>query len=176
MLVQGNAYAGEGGTRFSCCRYGNVVGSRGSVIPLFRQQREQGLLTVTDANMTRFWLTLDQGVKFVLNSIDRMTGGEIFVPKLPSMKIANLARAIAPECTIKYIGARPGEKTHEILISEDEARHTLELPDSYVIQSYNNSGRDLNVDDAKPMASGFLYASDTNPWKLSESDLVELIG
>ena len=117
-------------------RYGNVVGSRGSVVPMFLQQRESGAgkLTVTDERMTRFWITLDQGVAFVIRCIEQMHGGEVFVPKIPSTTIVDLARAIAPDAEIEFIGIRPGEKLHEVLISEDEARSTVELEDMYVVQ------------------------------------------
>jgi UDP-N-acetylglucosamine 4,6-dehydratase/5-epimerase len=120
LLVQANAYSGSGPTHFSCVRYGNVVGSRGSVIPLFFAQRKNGKVTVTDARMTRFWITLEQGVRFVIQCIEQMHGGEIFVPKIPSMRMTDLVTAIAPECDVEYIGIRPGEKVHEVLVSEDE--------------------------------------------------------
>lgn len=135
LFTQGNVYADPiGGTAFSCCRYGNVVGSRGSVIPLFLKQRETGTITITDERMTRFWLTLEQGVYFVLRCIEQMVGGEVFVPKLPSMRTMDLARAIAPECRIENIGIRPGEKLHEVLVSRNESRQTHELYDMYVIE------------------------------------------
>src|SRR5215831_14229553 len=134
MFVQANAYAGSQDTRFSCARYGNVVGSRGSVIPVFLEQRKQGKITVTDQRMTRFWLTLERGVRFVVRCIEQMHGGEIFVPKIPSMKLVEIAEAVAPGCEVEFIGIRPGEKLHEVLVSEDEARNTLELPHMYLIQ------------------------------------------
>src|SRR5207247_2101068 len=133
LFVQGNSYAGEGGTRFSCARYGNVVGSRGSVIPLFVEQRSTGVITVTDERMARFWITLQQGVDFVIQCLDAMEGGEIFVPKIPSMHILELVKAIAPECEIRYTGIRPGEKVHELLVSEDESRGALEHETFYLI-------------------------------------------
>ena len=176
MFVQGNSYAGEGGTRFSCCRYGNVVGSRGSVVPLFERQRDNGTVTITDPRMTRFWLTIDQGVKFVLKCINVMHGGEIFVPKLPSMSITELARSVAPGCNIEYIGIRPGEKLHEILISEDEARHTVELADMYVVQPAHAMWGAVEWADAELVSEDFRYASDSNTWKLSEAELADLIG
>lgn len=120
LFVQGNSYAGKDGTRFSCVRYGNVVGSRGSVIPLFKEQSKTGTVTITDDRMTRFWLTLDQGVHFVLNCIEQMRGGEVFVPKIPSMRVVDLAAALAPGCDIQITGIRPGEKLHEALLNEDE--------------------------------------------------------
>ena len=133
LIVQSNAYAGGKVTRMSCVRYGNVVGSRGSVVPVFLKQRENGKVTITDERMTRFWLTLDQGVRFVIRCIEQMHGGEVFVPKIPSMTVMDLARAVAPENEIEIIGIRPGEKLHEVLISEDEARHTVELDDMFVV-------------------------------------------
>src|ERR1700683_4881462 len=134
MFVQANAYAGEQRTRFSCARYGNVVGSRGSVIPVFLEQRKRGRITITESRMTRFWLTLEHGVRFVIRSIEQMHGGEIFVPKLPSLTLVDLAETIAPGCEIETIGIRPEEKLHEVLVSEDEARNTLEVEDRYIIQ------------------------------------------
>src|SRR5450759_3120545 len=134
VFVQANAYAGAKNTRFSCARYGNVVGSRGSVIPVFLEQRRRGKITITDPRMTRFWLTLEQGVKFVIRCLEQMHGGEIFVPKIPSMRLVDLAETVAPGCQVEYIGIRPGEKLHEVLVSEDESRQTLETEDMYVIQ------------------------------------------
>src|ERR1700681_2748419 len=134
MFVQANAYAGAQDTRFSCARYGNVVGSRGSVIPVFMQQRARGRITITDLRMTRFWITLDQGVRFVIRCIEQMHGGEIFVPKIPSMKLLDMAQAIAPDCQIDCVGIRAGEKLHEVLLSEDEARNAIETDDMFVIQ------------------------------------------
>jgi UDP-N-acetylglucosamine 4,6-dehydratase/5-epimerase len=131
VFVQANAYAGAKNTRFSCARYGNVVGSRGSVIPIFLEQRRRGKITITDPRMTRFWLTLEQGVKFVIRCLEQMHGGEIFVPKIPSMRLLDLAETIAPGCQVEIIGIRPGEKLHEVLVSEDESRHTLETEDMY---------------------------------------------
>jgi UDP-N-acetylglucosamine 4,6-dehydratase len=176
MFVQANSYSGEGGTRFSCSRYGNVVGSRGSVIPVFQEQRKNGSITITDPRMTRFWLTLEQGVEFVIQSIARMHGGEIFVPKIPSMNIMDLAKAIAAESDVKQIGIRPGEKLHEVLISEDEARHSVELDDAYVIQPAHPWWRVEHWADARPLTEGFRYASDTNTEWLSDEQLRSLIG
>jgi UDP-N-acetylglucosamine 4,6-dehydratase len=161
MFVQANSYSGSDGTRFSCSRYGNVVGSRGSVIPVFLEQRKSGAITVTDPRMTRFWLTLDQGIEFVIQSIGRMHGGEIFVPKLPSMNIMELAKAIAAGCEVRQIGIRSGEKLHEVLISEDEARNTVELDDAYVIRPAHPWWSVENW--AGPaLGDGFRYTSDTN--------------
>lgn len=175
MFVQANAYAGAQDTRFSCARYGNVVGSRGSVIPVFQEQRKRGRITVTDPRMTRFWLTLEQGVRFVVQCIEQMHGGEIFVPKIPSMKLVEMAEAIAPGCEVEYIGIRPGEKLHEVLVSEDEARNTLDLPDMYVIQPAHSWWHKENWVHGVPLADGFRYTSDTNPRWLTPEELYALI-
>jgi UDP-N-acetylglucosamine 4,6-dehydratase len=175
MFVQANAYAGAQDTRFSCARYGNVVGSRGSVIPIFQEQRKRGKVTVTDPRMTRFWLTLEQGVRFVVNCVEQMHGGEIFVPKIPSMKLVEMAEAIAPGCEIEFVGIRPGEKLHEVLVSEDEARNALELPDMYVIQPSHSWWKKDNWSDGKELAEGFCYTSDANPQWLTGEELQELI-
>lgn len=175
LFVQGNSYSGEGGPRFSCARYGNVVGSRGSVVPVFLEQKKNGKITVTDQRMTRFWITLEQGVEFVIRCIELMHGGEIFVPKIPSMNIMELARAIASDCEIEYIGIRAGEKLHEVLVSEDEARHTVELDDMYVIQPAHPWWRLENWAGAKPLPDGFRYTSDTNTRWLSVEELRRLI-
>jgi UDP-N-acetylglucosamine 4,6-dehydratase len=134
MFVQANAYAGGGEARFSCVRYGNVLGSGGSVIPIFLEQRKRGKSTITDRRMTGFCVTLEEGVSFVIRCIEQMQGGEIFVPKIPSLRLADLVESIAPNCQLEAIGIRPGEKLHEVLASKDEARNTLELENMYVIQ------------------------------------------
>lgn len=175
MFVQANAYAGAQDTRFSCARYGNVVGSRGSVIPVFLEQRKRGKVTVTDPRMTRFWLTLEQGVHFVIRCIEQMHGGEIFVPKIPSMKLLDMAEAVAPGCEVEFIGIRAGEKLHEVLVSEDEARNTLEMPDMYVIQPAHSWWRRDNWKSARPLHDGFRYSSDSNSHWLSAGELQELI-
>ena len=175
LFVQANAYSGEGPTRFSCVRYGNVVGSRGSVVPLFMRQRQQGTVTVTDPRMTRFWITLDQGVQFVIRCLARMQGGEVFVPKIPTTDILAVVEAIAPDCQVREIGIRPGEKLHEVLISEDEARHTVELDDLFVIQPAHPWWFTGNWKDGRALDEGFRYASDTNPEKLDVEELAALI-
>jgi UDP-N-acetylglucosamine 4,6-dehydratase len=175
LFVQANAYSGAGPTRFSCVRYGNVVGSRGSVIPLFLKQRENGTITVTDPRMTRFWITLEQGVRLVIRCIEQMHGGEVFVPKIPSMNIMDLAQAIAPDCQVEQIGIRPGEKLHEVLISEDEARHTLELDDMFVVQPVHPWWFSDNWRDGRPLPDGFRYGSDTNTQWLRVEDLRALV-
>ncbi len=163
LVVQSNAYAGGRATRYACVRYGNVVGSRGSVVPVFLRQRERGKLTLTDERMTRFWLSLEQGVRFVISCIEQMEGGEVFVPKIPSMKVIDLARAIAPEAEIEIIGIRPGEKLHEVLISEDEARTTVELDEMYVVQPAQALWFGYSWQDkGRPLPDGFHYASDNN--------------
>jgi UDP-N-acetylglucosamine 4,6-dehydratase len=177
LFVQANAYRGAGPTRFSCVRYGNVVGSRGSVLPLFRGQRPSGKITVTDPRMTRFWLTLDQGVRFVIKCIEQMHGGEVFVPKIPSTNIMDLARAVAPECEIEKIGIRPGEKLHEELVSADETRHTLELQDMFVITpAHPWWARNGNFKSGKQLPESFRYSSDTNQQLMSVEELRQLLG
>jgi UDP-N-acetylglucosamine 4,6-dehydratase len=175
VFVQANAYAGKKNTRFSCARYGNVVGSRGSVIPIFLEQRRRGKITITDPRMTRFWLTLEQGVKFVIRCLEQMHGGEIFVPKIPSMRLIDLAETVAPGCQVEYIGIRPGEKLHEVLLSEDESRQTLETEDMYVIQPSHPWWKSGNWVNAKALAEGFRYSSDSNERWLTRRELEELV-
>ena len=176
LFVQSNSYAGGHDTRFSCTRYGNVVGSRGSVVPVFLQQRKTGKLTVTDERMTRFWISLDQGVRFVIRCIEQMHGGEVFVPKIPSMSVNDLGAAIAPECEIVYSGIRPGEKLHEVLVSEDEARSTVELDDMYVVQPSGTLwfGKEWEK-IGKKLPEGFRYASNTNSQWLNLDEVKEMI-
>jgi UDP-N-acetylglucosamine 4,6-dehydratase len=163
LTIQSNAYAGGSATRFSCVRYGNVVGSRGSIVPLFLKQRAGGKITITDDRMTRFWLSLDQGVRFVIDCIEQMEGGEVFVPKIPSTKVVDLARAIAPNAEINIIGIRPGEKVHEMLISEDEARHTIELEKMFVVQPAEATWFGYSwKDKGKSLKEGYYYSSDNN--------------
>jgi len=176
LFIQANAYRGTGHTRFSCVRYGNVVGSRGSVIPVFEKQRENGKITVTDKRMTRFWLTLEQGVRFVIRCIEQMQGGEVFVPKIPSMRIMDLAKAVAPGCEIEFVGIRPGEKLHEVLISQDESRCTLELEDMFVIQPVHPWWKPANWSRGKPLPDGFKFASDKNDRWLTIEELRQMIG
>jgi UDP-N-acetylglucosamine 4,6-dehydratase len=163
-------------TRFSCVRYGNVVGSRGSVVPIFIKQRETGEVTLTDERMTRFWISLDQGVRFVVRCIEEMHGGEVFVPKIPSMKMLDLAEAIAPRAKVRIIGIRPGEKLHEVLISEDEARTTVELDDMYVVQPaaalwFGHFWEDIG----KPLLDGYHYASDNNSEWLTSQEIQKMV-
>ena len=176
MFVQANAYSGAGGTRFSVGRYGNVVGSRGSVVPLFRHQRQNGTITITDPRMTRFWITLERGVEFIAGCVERMHGGEIFVPKLPSMNIMDLVAVVAPGCEVKHIGVRPGEKLHEVLLSEDEAHQSLELDDMYVIQPAHPWWRDGNWTDGTPLPADFRYVSNVNDRWLTQDALRGMLG
>jgi len=175
LFIQSNSYSGANGTRFSCTRYGNVVGSRGSVVPLFMSQKNVGKVTVTDPRMTRFWLTVEQGVEFVISCIERMHGGEIFVPKIPSMNIVDLAKAIAPDCLVEEIGIRPGEKMHEVMVSEDEARDTLETANMYIIKPAHPWWHLDNWGDASPVEEGFSYASNLNKQILNMNELKKMI-
>ncbi|HMS61570.1 MAG TPA: UDP-N-acetylglucosamine 4,6-dehydratase (inverting) [Solirubrobacteraceae bacterium] len=170
IIVQGNAYAADSVARFACVRYGNVVGSRGSVIPLFKAQAETGVLTITDDQMTRFWITLDQSVSFVIESLGRMGGGEIFVPKIPSMRVVDVAEALAPTAERRIIGIRPGEKLHEILLTEDEARHTIETESGFVVLPEYASWGTVEQRGERP-PTGFRYTSDGNTEWLSVEDL-----
>lgn len=175
LLIQSNAYSGASGTSFSCVRYGNVLGSRGSVIPLFLKQKEQGLITLTDRRMTRFWLTIDHGTRFVIRCIEQMRGGEVFIPKIPSMSIMDLIEALAPNCAVNEIGIRPGEKLHEVLVGEDEARHTVELDDMFVIEPVDPSWEARKWEEGKPLLEGFVYSSLTNTQWLTVSELQSLV-
>jgi UDP-N-acetylglucosamine 4,6-dehydratase/5-epimerase len=176
LFVHANAYSKPGGTLFANVRYGNVIGSRGSVIPLFQQQRETGKITITDKNMTRFWITLQKGVEFVITSIEMMRGGEVFVPKIPSMNIMDLAQAIAPECEIAFTGIRPGEKMHEALLGVDEARHARDAGDRYVVTPMLDWWL-FNPDEiGTELPEGFHYTSENNQQWLSVDDLRVMSG
>lgn len=175
LFVQGNAYAGKKNTRFSCVRYGNVIGSRGSVIPLFKEQKGSGTVTITDERMTRFWLTLDQGVQFVIKSLEVMKGGEIFIPKIPSMKLIDLVDAIAPGVEKKVIGIRPGEKLHEILLTEDESSHSKEFKNFYIIEPEHPFWCTDFITEGDELPDEFRYASHTNTVWLTNEDLKKLI-
>lgn len=175
LFVAANSYAGSKKTKFSVVRYGNVIGSRGSVVPLFKKMKETGQISITDERMTRFWITLDNGVGFVLQSLKNMIGGEIFVPKIPSMKITDLAKAVAPEAKINIIGIRPGEKLHELMITHDDARHTVEFDDYYVITpEFTWWGNKLTGGQKLP--ESFEYSSETNPKWLTIEQLKDMIG
>ena len=175
MFVQANAYARTNDARLACARYGNVVGSRGGVVPVFLEQRKRGKITITDSRMTRFWITLEKSVRFVIQCLEEMEGGEIFVPKIPSMRMMDLAESLAPGCEIETVGIRLGEKLHEVLVSEDEARNTLEVGDMYVIQPAHPWWRTDNWGKGIPLPDGFRYASDTNPVWLTTEQLQEWI-
>ncbi len=179
IFVAGNNLSGTVGTRFSVVRYGNVVGSRGSVVPFFRKLIDDGAnhLPITDERMTRFWITLEQGVRFVMSSFGIMHGGEVFVPKIPSMKVVDLARAMAPKLPHEVIGIRPGEKLHEVMVPEDDSRNTIELKDRYIIEpAFTWWSRDIYlVNGGDPVEEGFRYASDNNPEWLDPERLKEMI-
>lgn len=176
LFITGNSYVGEDSTIFSVVRYGNVAGSRGSVIPFFLKCRENGVLPITDPRMTRFWITLEQGVNFVLSCLEKMVGGELFVPKLPSMNIMDLAAVIAPECKTEIVGIRPGEKIHEIMITKDDARKTLEYDKYYVIQpDFHFWKSRYNGDEGKPVQEEFEYNSGTNQWILKADEMWEIL-
>lgn len=173
VFVAGNAYAGGHHTRFSVVRYGNVMGSRGSVIPFFMSIKNQGVLPITDERMTRFMISLEQGVELVWHAFKDMEGGEIYVKKIPSMKIVNLARAIAPDCKLKFVGIRPGEKLHEQMISPDDAFFTFEYPEYYkilpAIHHWNESK--TRIKDGKKVPEGFVYSSDNNSEWMKKKEL-----
>ena len=174
LFVQSNSYSGLGGTAFSSVRYGNVVGSRGSVVPKFLQQRQEGNVTITDLRMTRFWITLEQGARFVIECLSVMSGGEVFVPKIPSTKVVDLARVLASECKITETGIRAGEKLHEVLVSDDEARHTVEMESMYVVLPEHPWWRgDVHI-EGKKLPDGFRFASDNDDKMLSDDEIREM--
>ncbi|MBI4239284.1 MAG: UDP-N-acetylglucosamine 4,6-dehydratase (inverting) [Deltaproteobacteria bacterium] len=180
LFIASNSLVGEGKTRAAVVRYGNVVGSRGSVVPLFLRQRATGKISITDERMTRFIITLEQGVRFVLRCFDMMAGGELFVPKLPSVRMTDVAEALAPGCTREIVGIRPGEKMHEVMVPVDDARHTMEFNDFFVITPQFHWWRDhyqhaVKGNGARPCPDGFCYASDTNAWWLSPEEIRELV-
>lgn len=180
LLIAANHLSNIGGTRFSVVRYGNVIGSRGSVIPFFRERVKTGKLPITDPRMTRFWITLEEGVRLVDRSLKLMRGGETFVPKIPSMKITELARAIGPECEQEIIGIRPGEKLHEVMVPQDEAIHTLEFPNYFIIQpSFHlwdwEESTVYDGQEGKPVAEDFEYSSDKNTDWMSAEALRKII-
>jgi UDP-N-acetylglucosamine 4,6-dehydratase len=178
LFVAANIYSQDKGTKFAVVRYGNVLGSRGSVIPFFKERAATGVLPITDERMTRFWITLDQAVHFVINSLETSKGGEIFVPRIPSMKITDLAQAIAPECKMQFVGIRAGEKLHETLISEDEARNSVEFKQCYIIQPDAQRRKELLVKvkkgGGKICAESFRYTSDGNDSWLTVKQLRDL--
>lgn len=176
LFVAGNSYSGNHETRFGVVRYGNVVGSRGSVVPFFVKKRTSGVIPITDPRMTRFWLTLDQGVDFVLRSLERVSGGEIFVPKIPSMKVTDLAEAIAPGVPLQIVGIRPGEKLHEVMVPEDDARNAREYDEYFVILPASEGvNTERGTDGGRRCPDGFRYGSDTNDRWLTVADLRALV-
>lgn len=175
LFIAGNAYSGGRVTRFSIVRYGNVLGSRGSVLPLFIEQKAKGKITVTDERMTRFWITIDEAVELVIKAFNYMQGGEIFVPKIPSCTMKEFANIIAPDCEIETIGIRPGEKLHEVMIPVDDARHTLEYDDHYRIMPEFRTWQTFKHDGGKPLPEGFYYSSDNNFIKLDPTYLLDIV-
>ncbi|MBI1866334.1 MAG: UDP-N-acetylglucosamine 4,6-dehydratase (inverting) [Candidatus Staskawiczbacteria bacterium] len=175
LFVQGNSYSGDRKTMFSVARYGNVIGSSGSVVPLFQKQKEMGEITITDETMTRFWITLDQGVRFVVKCIENMKGGEIFIPKIPSTKITDLAEAIAPGVKRKIIGIRPGEKIHEVLLTAEESRNAKEFEEYFIITPEFSFWDTKNHQDGKETVDKFLYSSDSNTKWLDKEQIKHLI-
>ncbi|NQU57222.1 MAG: UDP-N-acetylglucosamine 4,6-dehydratase (inverting) [Rhodospirillales bacterium] len=178
IFIAANNLSGQDGTRFSVVRYGNVLGSRGSVIPFFEKliAEKADSMPITDDRMTRFWITLDQGINFVLSSLEMMKGGEIYVPKIPSMKMTDMAEAMAPGVPHCIVGIRPGEKLHEVMITSDDARNTIEYDDRYTIMPAFNfwSEDDGMPQGAKPVDENFIYSSDTNTEWLAPDDLMRL--
>lgn len=173
LFVAGNAYSGEHGTKFSVVRYGNVMGSRGSVIPFFLSIRERGELPITDERMTRFMISLEQGVELVWHAFEDMVGGEIYVKKIPSMKVTDLARVVAPECKHKVVGIRPGEKLHEQMIGAEDSYYTFEYPEHFKILPtiHDWSVSPERIKDGIKVPEGFVYASDNNAEWMSDTDL-----
>ena len=172
LMIAGNILAGAHETRFSCVRYGNVLGSRGSVIPFFLEKAGEGSLPITDDRMTRFWLTINEGVQFVLDSLERMHGGEIFVPKIPSFKVSDVARVVCPGIPTRIIGIRPGEKLHEVMITEDDSHTTYEFEDHFAILSPSLISSGVYEKMGKKVEEGFRFASDNNKvWHTDETFL-----
>jgi UDP-N-acetylglucosamine 4,6-dehydratase len=175
LFVAGNSYAGGHDTRFSVVRYGNVMGSRGSVIPFFMSIKEKGdgALPITDERMTRFMISLEQGVELVWHAFEDMEGGEIYVKKIPSMKVVDLARSVAPEAQLEFVGIRPGEKVHEQMIGEEDSFYTYEYPEHYKILPaiHNWSNSEERIKDGQKVANGFCYTSNNNPHWMSVQDL-----
>jgi len=175
LFTQGNVYRGENKTKFSCVRYGNVMGSRGSVIPIFLKQKVEGIITITDIDMTRFWITLEQATHFVLDCIDNMQGGEIFIPKIPSMKIIDLAKVIAPQSKIKITGIRPGEKINETLLTGEEAYHAKEFKNYFIIEPEHAFWNKDNFKEGKSLTHDFEYSSDDNDQWLTKEGLKKML-
>ncbi|MGE0552376.1 MAG: UDP-N-acetylglucosamine 4,6-dehydratase (inverting) [Gemmatimonadales bacterium] len=176
LFVAANAYAAGRGPMMSVVRYGNVVGSRGSVVPFFLNARRNGVLPITDPRMTRFWITLEQGVDFVLECLRKMHGGELFVPKIPSTDIMTLVQALAPGCRTEVVGIRPGEKLHELMIGEDDARRTRDMGNYFVLQPQQPWWDEGLLDAGDSVPEGFSYRSDTNPLRLGVTEVRDLLG
>jgi len=175
LMVAGNTLAGRHVTRFACVRYGNVLGSRGSVIPFFLERAKSGSIPITDERMTRFWLTIEQGVQFVLDSLERMHGGEIFVPKIPSFKVTDVARVVCPGVPTHLIGIRPGEKLHEVMITEDDSYNTVESEEYYAVLSPSLKASGIYDSKSTPVEEGFRFSSDNNKfWHTDETFLATL--
>jgi len=176
IVTQANSYAGvDHDVRFSSVRYGNVVGSRGSVVPLFKAQAEDGVFTITDEAMTRFWITLEQAVRFVVGCLARMEGGEVFVPKIPSMRVVDIADVLAPDAERRIIGIRPGEKIHEVLITSEESRHARLFDDYFAIYPAFPFWRDSAYPEGQELAPGFAYSSDQNDVWLDADELGQMV-
>ena len=175
LFVDGNAYSGDHPARFCVVRYGNVVGSRGSVVPLFREKAKSGVLPITDDKMTRFWITLDESVKLVEYALEHMHGGEIFIPKIPSMKVTDLAKAIGPKCKVEIIGKRPGEKLHEALLTHEEIHRTVDAGPYYVVRPQLKWWTGGNWDKSKSLPENFEYSSDKNEQWLDAGGMQEML-
>ena len=175
LMVAGNTLAGKHPTRFACVRYGNVLGSRGSVIPFFLEKSKSGSIPITDERMTRFWLTIEQGVQFVLDSLERMHGGEIFVPKIPSFKVTDVARVVCPGVPTQIIGIRPGEKLHEVMITEDDSTHTVECDEFYAVLSPQLKISGVYNSKSKPVEEGFRFSSDNNRFWHTDATFLETL-
>lgn len=176
LFIQGNSYVGPRDTRLSVVRYGNVLGSRGSVIPIFLEQARNNTLTITDERMTRFWITVSGGVQFVLRCIEAMQGGEIFVPKIPSFKVIDLARVISPRGKLIITGIRPGEKINETLVGSDESRHAREFSDYFIVEpEFSTLNKPTSKQVGKPLESGYSYTSDQNPRVLTTAEIKSLV-
>jgi len=177
LFVASNSYGGEHGTRFSVVRYGNVMGSRGSVIPFFFSIRDKGVLPITDPRMTRFMISLEQGVELVWHALEDMEGGEVYVKKIPSMSVVDIARVVVPDATHEVIGVRPGEKLHEQMIGAEDAPHTYEYDEHFKILPaiHNWSSSPIRVKDGKPVPEGFVYSSESNSEWMSEKELTDWI-
>jgi len=175
LFTQGNSYTGGKKTIFSCVRYGNVFASSGSVVPLFEEQKKKGEITITDENMTRFWITLEQGIRFVIKCMESMKGGEIFIPKIPSMKIVDLAEVVAPGVRKKIIGIRPGEKLHEILLTKEEAQHAKEFDKHFVIEPEHPFWNKDNFRNGGHLSNDFEYTSDKNDKWITKEQIKEIL-